>query len=119
MTYDLSEQARSDLTEKVLGECWHNFTDNFKQMECIHCGKFILSVSNRTFSTPQDAHDLAKKLVEMRKWGEFMDYGSCIWADDFNSDGDEYDDFVAWLFAEPISPKRFAWLVWTSRVWEK
>jgi hypothetical protein len=57
------------------------------------------------YDTPQDAHDLAKKLVEMGKWEKF-------WYDQFyRPEIDKSSTCAAWLFAEPESPARFCWLV--------
>jgi hypothetical protein len=129
--YILADEQRKRLTE-FLDECWHHWKVAFPQEgvtdydmrghKC-RCGMYWPvfrtdgPIIKRTFSTPTDAHDLAKKLVNSGKWGIFRHwvYNSYeIPNEYFNEGNDEYSnfdsDFDRWLFAEPESPARFCWL---------
>jgi hypothetical protein len=115
MTYDLSDDARRELTENVLREKWHHVIEahpypaeyNVSVMVCESCKQQCDGThNNRTFDTPQDAHVLAKKLVEVGKWELFGESAWQIWARERSE-----IPFTAWLFAEPESPQRFSWLV--------
>jgi hypothetical protein len=106
MTYDLTDPEKQLLTEKVLGECW---TTDKTLVDCQECSLKCLE-SVRTFTTPQDAHDLAKKLVEMGKWDDFMTKPIDNLYDEDNPWS--IPQLFAWLFAEPESPKRVCRLVW-------
>jgi hypothetical protein len=101
-TYDLTDEQKKRVTE-VLGDC---FNDHLILQTTSYCRKCKHHHGNHTFSAPQDAHDLAKKLVEMWEWELFGESAWQIWARERSE-----IPFTAWLFAEPESPQRFSWLV--------
>lgn len=126
MDYDLTEQEKQDLTEKVLNKCWHERGSRtwFNPIaplsadvyECAKCYK--KGIDNRTFDTFQDAGDLMNKLIEKGWWHEFYEFAK----EDYMSDGPFwesiyfYEDVTGWLMSDP---KRFCWLVSQSKVWEE
>jgi hypothetical protein len=116
MTYDLTDEQKKRLTEflgqKPDTECDHdkvpkdlNCLDR-PDLECDSCQYHKLVY--RTFSTPQDAHDLAKKLVEVGRFGDFYIWAMELWGE---GRGGYVYEYTAWLFAEPESPARFCYLV--------
>jgi hypothetical protein len=110
MTYTLDDDRRKLLTEKVLGEVWK---DGLVGLPYTFEG---VTNSHRSFTTPQDMHDVFKKLVDDKDWAEIRLYILLIWEDipimlhkQIDDDVATYDsDFESWLF---YSPERFCWLV--------
>jgi hypothetical protein len=112
--YILSDEQKKRLTE-FLGETYHQMTDDVNASGewcmCV-CGYAINPDMHKshTFSTPTDAHDLAKKLVEVKKWDEFWEF-ACKYYRKITGAGLFYGELSAWLFAEPESPVRLCCLV--------
>jgi hypothetical protein len=116
--YELSDEQKKRLT-LFLGECWHELKrpkdePTVYSGKCIHCGlnQYVVRGGypdrDRSFTTPQDAHALAKKLVEVGRFGDFYIWAMELWGEER---GGYVYEYTAWLFAEPESPKRFSWLV--------
>jgi hypothetical protein len=121
--YTLTDEQKKRLT-LFLGECWHEITNAVPKQRLGHgyCPKCDTCFAGqgmhmafynpnaffRTFTTPQDAHDLAKKLVEVGKWFAFDCYAVEKW---LHVRDPNKNQFTAWLFAEPESPARFCYLV--------
>jgi hypothetical protein len=124
--YELSDEQKKRLT-LFLGECWHELKrpkdePTVYSGKCIHCGlnQYVVRGGypdrDRSFTTPTDAHALAKKLVEVGKWDDFGEFSfseMCRTEWFTGSDGiRQYcTRFGKWLFAEPESPARFCYLV--------
>jgi hypothetical protein len=94
-----------------LGECDCGLNDrinSFDQDEVWRCSLCKLPVRvKRYFSTPQDAHDLAVKLVEVGRWNKFEDSTELPWLYDAGwGDDDLYQ--AGWLLTDPT---RFCYLV--------
>ena len=81
----MNNEIRKLLTEKVLGECWHQqsfryateLLSNRRSYYCVVCGlenKKSGKLQQRLFCTPQDAQDVKDKMVEKGKWEEFYFY---------------------------------------------
>jgi hypothetical protein len=109
MNYTLTDDDRKLLTEKVLGECWHergtkgrfNPYTKTETWECGKCGN--KGTDNRSFATLQDRHDLAEALMEKRLWGDFESSAYGEWIE---SSIMELNSFAYWLLVE--QPERFA-----------
>jgi hypothetical protein len=87
--YTLTDEQKKRLT-LFLCECWHEITNAVPKQRLGHgyCPKCDTCFAGqgmhmafynpnaffRTFTTPQDAHDLAKKLVEVGGFDDFIDY---------------------------------------------
>lgn len=110
--YDLTAEDCKYLAE-FLGECWHEWhrSAGFGDWICLKCKDEVMALKgHRTFSTPQDLHDLFNRLVEMGKWEEFYQYATrsykesfvLIWKDVLEHEVSQ------WLF---INPARFCWLM--------
>jgi hypothetical protein len=56
------------ITEKLLGECWHEENVLTTTWPCHKCG--VEPCHNRTFTTPQDFFACFEKLVELGEWDE-------------------------------------------------
>ena len=81
----MTDEIRKRLTEKVLGECWHERSSVLGK--CIHCGRVcnrVTSMDHRSFTTDKDAGDLVRALA---KKGEFKDFLHHAWLN-----GDEFDE---------------------------
>jgi len=77
---NLSDEERRYITEKVLGECWHDISK--ETYSCRTCGMsraeiymqpFAVS-DNRTLTTHSDLAEVYGKLVENGEGGEFWRY---------------------------------------------
>jgi hypothetical protein len=80
------------ITEKLLGECWHewvkveppDFAGNYNDIECLVCRTKLwrqieTAPKHRTFQDPQDFFSCFDKLVELGKWQGFEDWVSAKW----------------------------------------
>ncbi len=96
----MNDNRRKKLT-LFLGKCWHEINPNKRGEWCQHCKKYFwderLTGSSHTFTTAQDMVDLAKRLVETKKWDTFMDQ---------HISSKLYDDGNPWSI-----PRLFAWLL--------
>jgi hypothetical protein len=107
--YQLTDEQKKRLT-LFLGEKWEEVKP------CPNCGYYCINkyiwcvppATNRDFTSPQDAHDLAKKLVGIGEWGKFEDWAFEKWLKLPSFVG---DTLAKWLFAEPESPVRLSYLV--------
>jgi len=87
MTYDLTEARKKLLTEKVMGECWHEFggwsgkVGSLVHSICNKCFQWFGSNDNvnRTFTTPQDMWDLQMKLINSGEWNDFYVFAQKHW----------------------------------------
>ena len=105
----LADEKRKELT-LFLGECWHE-VDYEGDSFCCHCGEHYHHVQNRTFTTPDDMVDLAKRMVEQGVWNRFFDYADKrYYKIEFNRPvvHPASSAFAAWLLTDPA---RFCWLV--------
>ena len=93
--YTINNDDRKLLTEKLLGECWHE--GGSIDGHCIRCFKYLYK--NRAFTNPDDQHKVFKKLVEEDKWVGFF------WK---NLVMGSVPEDIAYLF---INPERFNKLV--------
>ncbi len=116
----MTDDRRRMLTEEVLGECWHGYTDGVTsdgQWRMCTCGyAYIIPEKhrNRTFLTWQDTGDLKKQIVEMGRWGEFMMVQKRQIHVTENPNGMTLSEWVDWL----MDPIRFPELVvewWKGR----
>lgn len=106
----MNDEIRKLLTEKVLGECWHEWeyysvtmlaSDDAGDYRCKLCKEWKGDVGdNRTFSTPQDAQVVKDALMKAGKWGEFCEFTLQKYHDTGNVD-DIHEPFgwVDWLFS--------------------
>jgi hypothetical protein len=116
MTYKLTDERRKILTEKVLGECWHEVTIGYHDgmVSKCSCGargcmaRFECGKNNRLFTTDTDMMAVFRKLVDTGGWFTvnncFWDYSFFNWREDRDND---QRDYSAWLF---YNPERFCWL---------
>lgn len=121
MNYKLTKEDHKKLTE-FLGKCWHEIirTEVSKYettIECKKCGRNVYGRNyqyTKTYTTPDEQHEVFKKLVHTAKWFEFLsfarkcyaDYLEKTTADDLNELTDL--DFSIWL---RYYPERFNKLV--------
>lgn len=87
------------LTEKVLGECYHEGSSLLNAgYHCRKCDK-AFSV-NRTFDNRNDLMDLYQKIYEDGKWSEYdgEDYAVLRWIDCEPARHEKDSDYDAWLF---------------------
>jgi len=102
----MTEDDKKLLTEKLLGECWHEFKSSayFSFPDrCLTCGKLITSLSRRTFTTWTDLGDVKDKLVVTGEWEEFLTFSAELTAGYFTNRQDNGgmfygDKMIAWLF---------------------
>jgi hypothetical protein len=112
----MKDESRKLLTEKLLGECWHELIENAAfmwnkdaPMAICSCGKTTYCTEeNRTFTTPDDMMAVKDKLVEKGEWESFdrFAYGEfCRRADKFQIEITGYVSaaYSNWL----INPTRF------------
>jgi hypothetical protein len=107
--YTLTDEQRKRLTE-FLGEPYHNLSLDLTYCDTCRCiVQRFTEHENRTFDTPQDAHDLAKKLVEVGKWDEFEYKVDQTWLMIDSPEVSPSDwGKVAWLY---LDDARFCYLV--------
>jgi hypothetical protein len=102
--YTLTDEQKKRLTEFLYGTTiiweWNSWG---------YTGKGDMRLVS-DFATPQDAHDLAKKLVEAAEWYEFAQYACMKFTEDDTRKPFVLDNLYlsAWLLT---NPQRFAWLV--------
>ena len=75
------------LTEKVLGECWHDGTSILMAgYHCKKCDKIF--TCNRTFNNRADMMDLYEKIEKDGKLISFLNYlnTACDWKDSIQSE---------------------------------
>lgn len=107
MDYKLTHNEKKRITEKLLGECYHEIKDKGPYAStCSRCGLTFGAIHisdwdpdgfNRDFNTPKDAHDILVKLLDNWQWKKFS-------TDYFIKSS---DDIVKLLY----SPDKFCWLV--------
>ena len=83
MDYKLTHNEKKRITEKLLGECYHEIEDKGPYAStcskcsltfgAIHTSDWDPAGFNRSFNTPKDAHDILVKLVDDWKWKSFAD----------------------------------------------
>lgn len=106
----MTDELRCYLTEKVLGECWHERANpgNTEQPRCT-CGAvndsaFALNEGHifkvrRTFATEADMMVCYRVLFKTGKWEEFCNFSMDVWVMDNDlSSIEDTIPFVAWLF---------------------
>jgi hypothetical protein len=118
MNYTLSEAAKKRLTEKLLGECWHE-EDVTLYLEkspsvickcrCLKCGKRFWQSDKRSFTVPDDRQALCEKLMENGQWERFAERAITQYMIDVETDGfAKTADIMYYLLIE--QPERFCWL---------
>jgi hypothetical protein len=92
----MNESDKKLITEKLLGECWHNkFINDGREglrslKRCRYCDS---GEKNRSFTDPQDFFACFEKLVELEEWGDFW----MIARKNFIiTTSIQIDDFVSW-----------------------
>jgi hypothetical protein len=120
----MTDDDRKLLTEKLLGEEWHEWFDDggkhfseWRSYTCGICGKNVESPvepANRTFLTWQDVGDVKDKLVEKGMWREFENHayslggyeGPAAMSDIIDGKYVVYypSEFTVWLF-RPVNEK--------------
>ena len=102
--YKMTDERRKKLTEKLLGECWHEWgligSGNYK---CKYCGYISFRdffPSQRSFPTDTDMLAVFRKIRDVGKWSEFYRFTGKHWLKD--------DD--AWEREEPLE----VWLLMGS-----
>jgi hypothetical protein len=107
---NLTEAQKKRLTEEVLGECWHEITDNIPKGRmghgyCPKCNNTFMGTAMhiamydpddfyRTFDTWQDVGDLKEALVKAGKWDDFEYDMKRRWVRDVTA----VQASVPWLF---------------------
>lgn len=81
MSYNLTNEDKKRITEKLLGECWHDIEDKGPYAsKCSKCGLIFGAIHtsdwnptgfNRSFDTPQEIHPILVKLVDDWEWKSF------------------------------------------------
>lgn len=104
------ESCKKYLTEKVLGECWHESKNSravgkvkpsggITIQTCYKC-KAVMSDTyhgvneNRTFDNVKDLHDLYSAIYKQDKWSDFIDWVDEAYYFPLEQNGDGH----AWLF---------------------
>lgn len=117
--YTLTKEARRELTEKVLGKCWHTWVDKpgeHPDCVCSYCGCSAYGNGNeRSFDNPADAHALVVAMIKNGWWNSFHEYADDIYLSPEAIGDCSHSGFTAWLL---IDPERFCWLVYQSKCWE-
>ena len=76
--YKMTDEWRKLLTEKLLGECWHEWELTRRgNHKCKHCGYISFRdffPSQRSFTTDTDMLVVFRKIRDVGKWKEFHDY---------------------------------------------
>ncbi len=114
MNYNLTEDSKRLLTERGLDECWHRLIHLGWQNWICSCGARSCEKSSmhRTFTTFQDAGELAVKLVErglVQQFEVWLVYSGHV-------DSLKAWEVPFWLIS---GPGRFCWLVIQSKVLEE
>ena len=101
----MNTQRDKFLTEKVLGECWHNYVfiedEPFGKFVCPECEagrKTVAELENTDLSTPEGFFKLWNAAKEKDWWGRFID--SLNYSENVDSD--------LWQVMYHIHPDRFA-----------
>ena len=114
----MNEADKKFLTEKVLGECWHDMYEvsDYTYEQCIKCGvltgmeMFRDDNDNRTFATDADVMDLMRAMVKQGKWAVFFSYAMCEYERVCHNWQEGYDyEYAEWLFlsTEPDGVRTF------------
>ena len=116
MNNKIDVKGKMLITEKLLNECWHEIEDKGPYTsKCNKCGLFFGAIHtsdwnpegfNRSFNTPQDAHDILVALIDDWKWRNFSDTYFIKSA----------DDIVKLLY----NPEKFCWIIseWLKEKYE-
>jgi hypothetical protein len=72
----MNESDKKLITERLLGECWHDAPYNVPKTDivyrCVKCKTAVYPASGfRTFTDPQDFFACFEKLVELGEWEKF------------------------------------------------
>lgn len=99
----MNDQTRKLLTE-YLGECWDENEKTFPyKRETNSHGESITVNRNRSFTTPDDADALRRKMVEKGDWADFIDYAYINNFKTIRIMSEAVYDFINWL----IEPTHF------------
>jgi uncharacterized protein YprB with RNaseH-like and TPR domain len=84
---EMTETQRKWLTEKFLGECWHDYQTGIPPEifleQCTKCGQIKTDFDlNRTFTTAQDKQDLLEKIDKKHEWKGFISH--CVENEEFS-----------------------------------
>lgn len=112
--YKLTDQHQRVLTEKVLGECDHQWIykePDLSIMDCHKCGVVVKTedAHNRTFKTGNDLIAVKEAIERSGEWDSFSYYAFEKWYGrqlDIPTLKETRRDFTAWL----LEPERFNWL---------
>lgn len=69
---NLTDDQERILTEKLLGECWHERPNHNEYCCCDSC--LFFRKKRRTFTTAQDLMDCKEALVKKGLWNKFLHY---------------------------------------------
>jgi hypothetical protein len=117
MNYTLTTDEKKLLTEEVLGKCWHIIVDWIPgRHSCVYCAKCqkevapldaICELSNRTFTSPQDRHDLAVALMRDGLWEKFGWFTVKHWQLSDREEGISNTEFGHMYYLLVEQPERF------------
>jgi len=112
---NLTDDEKRYITEKVLGECWHeSFVNECNQCKNCNVWKKRFAEWNRTFTTHQDLAEVYGKLVESGEWEEFQ----LFLAKKFNSWRMD-SGLTAWLFCLSSPSEIEGMMVRVAEWWEQ
>ena len=113
--YKMTDEKRRRLTEKLLGECWHEWEwISGGGLVCKHCSidlygnnnlfynKVMGKPDHHTFATDTDMLAVFRKIRDVGKWKKFLGYISHYWLK--SDDVWESKTFEEWLFLD--NPER-------------
>ena len=100
--YKMTDERRKKLTEKLLGECWHEWVAKGVYTECSKCGEINLTeTENRTFTTDADMMAVFRAIRDKGIWNQFEPY---CWKKSELKGLEGLDEFMPWLFLD--NPER-------------
>lgn len=102
--YKMTDEWRKLLTEKLLGECWHEWElTRHENHKCKHCGYISFRdffPSQRSFATGTDMLAVFRKIRDVGKWVEFIGFV----AKQMTLGSMHAEHFMIWLFLD--NPER-------------
>ena len=73
MTDKLDDKRRKLITEKLLGECWHEDTDVTSEFDKVRCQTRIkIGYNQRTFNNDTDMMAIYRAIYKNGEWGRFI-----------------------------------------------
>jgi hypothetical protein len=111
----MNEESKRRLAN-FLGECWHEWEPaEHVTFKCKLCGKWIYekhaweSSNRRTFTAPADFFAVFDRLVELKRWRNFIEWVCLTTEQARKGDGTE---LMKWLLSKTNTGEyRLCWLV--------